>query len=470
MIRNILITLISFTFICIKSFGAADIVYPSSDNININSNLIFFSGSTNDKDITINSDTVKLWENKFFVHIVPLEYGKNIIKIKSTDNGVSQEKIYTVTRNKPSQNTVQKNAPQFISNQSGILYTKTIKPNATLRDKPSTSSNRIIDLPKDIILYLEGRQGDYYKIKESADSQLWIHKTNIDTPVQINNKLKTVIENTSSNSDKVFEYTKIKLTNPILYTIKQNNNTLKLTLYGIYNKENDETTNAEFLLDYKNPQLGYDCYYEGNTLIIRKAKLNKSEDEQYPLKGINIFIDAGHGGNEKGTISPERVYEKDINLDIALDLIDMLKKAGANVSYSRTNDTKVGLYERMEIAKKNNALISLSIHCNSLPLGKNPYEKHGTEVHYYNDNAKMLAQIINKNLANDLSIKNGGIYKSSFAMTRPTLPVSVLIETAYMIYPNEYILLKNKYFRRNIAKSIKKSLEEYILCLTNNKS
>ena len=60
------------------------------------------------------------------------------------------------------------------------------------------------------------------------------------------------------------------------------------------------------------------------------------------------------------------------------------------------------------------------------------------------------------------NIKNNGIHRSSFAVVRQTNPISVLIEVAYLINPEEYHLLKNENFRYRVAHSIKKSLEEYI--------
>ena len=68
-----------------------------------------------------------------------------------------------------------------------------------------------------------------------------------------------------------------------------------------------------------------------------------------------------------------------------------------------------------------------------------------------------------------MNIKDNGNRKSSFALNRSTNPVSILVEVAYMLNPEEYILLRNETFRENVAKSIKKSLEEYILYLKNKK-
>lgn len=81
-----------------------------------------------------------------------------------------------------------------------------------------------------------------------------------------------------------------------------------------------------------------------------------------------IFIDAGHGGNDPGTkgeIGGNTYYEKDINLSVSLLLEKELKARGFNVVMSRTTDKAVELSERAPMAKKANADMFVSIHCNS---------------------------------------------------------------------------------------------------------
>lgn len=467
MIKNIFITLIAIIFSITQAQAKIDIVYPSQKEVTINSESTFFSGNTEyNSTVTINNKPVKLWENNFFVHVVPLEYGKNKIKITSNKNGKIEEVTYIIKRNKPSKHHHVKKV-HYIKNEEGVLCAKTIKENATVRSGPSTAFKRIYDFQEGIILYLDGKQGDYYRIKENGNDEYWIHKSNITEPINIPEKFLTKINGTKQYSDENYDYQMFQLTNPIMYTLERKGNNLNLVIHGI-NGEKDNNFNYSFEFDRE--LLGYECYYEGNNLIFKKAKLKSNIREKMPLKDINIFVDAGHGGKEKGTVGPNRINEKDINLDIAKKLISMLEKSGANVSYSRNCDIQVDLYDRVKLAKNANALISLSIHNNSLPYGKDPYIQHGTETHYYNENAKMLAEIINNNLANDLSLKNNGVKKSSFALNRSTNPISVLIEVAYMINPEEYMLLKNEKFRENVAKSIEKSLEEYIIYLKNKKN
>ena len=449
------------------AFAHIDVVQPAKNQITVNSSTVYFIGNTTENaDFSINSEPVKLWNNNFFVHVVPLQYGKNKIKLKSVKNGQAEEKIYIVNRKKTSSGhyTESKFIPK---KENEVLYTKTIRPDATVRSKPSTHSQRLVDLPENVVLYLSGKKGDFYKIDETGSSEFWIHKSNIEEPVSLSKKIKPRLLKQKHYSDNMYDYQQFYVSHPVLYTIKQEDNRIKLVLYGVEskNEEGNSVPNYEYYFEIENPILGYDCTYEENKLIFKKARLPENIDINNPLKGLKIFIDAGHGGSDKGALGPTRINEKDINLSIANYLIEILKQSGADVVYSRIKDTQVGLKDRVKITKNNDVLISISIHNNSLPLSANPYVHHGTEVHYYNENAKLLAEIIKNNLVNDLNLKDNGVRKSSFALTRSTNPVSVLVEVAYMLNPDEYIKLQQDSFQKNVAISVKKSLEQYMYML-----
>lgn len=468
--RIFILTLVFLLLSTNSAFSKIDIVYPTNKVLNIKEKSIFFVGNTDTgANLFINKEPVTLWENNFFVKTVPLEYGKNIIELKSIVNGIEEVVVYTINRTKTSQKDYKNNEKQTYKKykENEVIYTKTIKENSTVRAKSTINSKRIVDLPVNTILYLEGKKNDFYKIKENGDTDFWIHKNNIKEPVKLSIETKAKFLKQKFFEDENYNYNKIFLSHPVLYTTEQKNNKIYLTLYGVenINEEGKTKPNLEYIFEFSTNTIAYDCYYEDNTFIFRTTKTPKVSNINKPLKDVRIFVDAGHGGSEKGAIGPTRINEKDINLSITNFLISMLEEDGANVTTSRTTDTTVDLYERVKIAKNNNAQISISIHNNSLPNGKDPYETHGTEVHYYNENAKLLAEIINKNLACDLSLKNGGTHKSSFVLNRSTAPISVLIEVAYMINPTEYILLRNKQFQRNVAKSIKNSLAEYILSI-----
>lgn len=66
------------------------------------------------------------------------------------------------------------------------------------------------------------------------------------------------------------------------------------------------------------------------------------------------MIDAGHGGKDQGT-SAGNVLEKDLNLQVAEKLAKELKKRGASVLLTRTDDTKIPLEERATMANEKEA-------------------------------------------------------------------------------------------------------------------
>lgn len=88
-----------------------------------------------------------------------------------------------------------------------------------------------------------------------------------------------------------------------------------------------------------------------------------------PVKIKKVVIDAGHGGNAPGAVSPNgRVKEKDITLSVALKLGKIIeeKHPDIKVIYTRKTDEFVPLNTRTEIANKNQADLFISIHVNSV--------------------------------------------------------------------------------------------------------
>ena len=84
-----------------------------------------------------------------------------------------------------------------------------------------------------------------------------------------------------------------------------------------------------------------------------------------PEKRFTVVIDPGHGGKDPGTMN-KSVKEKDIVLNIALQLGSFIKKRipDVNIIYTRETDIFIPLHERANIANKNKADLFLSIHVN----------------------------------------------------------------------------------------------------------
>lgn len=84
-----------------------------------------------------------------------------------------------------------------------------------------------------------------------------------------------------------------------------------------------------------------------------------------------VVLDPGHGGIDTGTRAPSGQAEKDIVLDFAKRLRERIESAGKfRVLMTRTDDTYIPLDDRVEIARKANASLFVSIHADSLPHGE----------------------------------------------------------------------------------------------------
>jgi N-acetylmuramoyl-L-alanine amidase/type II secretory pathway predicted ATPase ExeA len=100
------------------------------------------------------------------------------------------------------------------------------------------------------------------------------------------------------------------------------------------------------------------------------------------LKINRIAIDPGHGGSDTGAMGPHGLLEKDLCLDVALRLGQMIQNniPGAEVVYTRKDDTFIPLERRTDIANNADADLFISIHANSSDI----HNVRGVETYYLN--------------------------------------------------------------------------------------
>lgn len=342
-----------------------------------------------------------------------------------------------------------------------------IKPEATIRELPE--GTRLTPLPIGTKLVITGKKNNYYRFSLNND-EAWVKCDDIEIIEETTvNKLYNV-RTVKLEEDDNYLNLSLCVDEMIPFTLHEDNGSLILQLGDIasvppINLPFVETNIDKNTLSIKiTPKIkalyGYDYFYKDNELFLKIRKI-PFIDEKDPLMNKIIVIDAGHGGKEFGAIGPTGIPEKDVNLKIAQYLKAELEKHGAIAVMTRDCDKQVDLNERVKIAKEANADILLSIHNNALPDGKSLKSEHGTSVYYYQPHSELLAKSLHKTLLDDLKLKNYGVHKQSFVLTRPTTPVAVLIETAFMIYPYEYTLLITDTFQNKAAISIRKGLEDY---------
>ncbi len=83
-------------------------------------------------------------------------------------------------------------------------------------------------------------------------------------------------------------------------------------------------------------------------------------------RDVIIAIDAGHGGEDPGASGPHGVREKDVVLAVARQLAEVIRKEpGMRPVLVRSGDYYVSLRRRMEIARRQNADLFLSLHADA---------------------------------------------------------------------------------------------------------
>jgi N-acetylmuramoyl-L-alanine amidase len=221
------------------------------------------------------------------------------------------------------------------------------------------------------------------------------------------------------------------------------------------------------------------------------------------LKIGRIVIDPGHGGHDTGTIGPTGLMEKDLCLDVALRLGKIIEQRlpGADVVYTRSDDTFVPLEERTNIANQAKADLFISIHANS----SRDHAARGIETYYLNlkgsaeamevaarenataqggvhdlqdlvlkiartekiDESKELAEDIQDSLSRRIQktskpVKNRGVRKAPFVVLIGADMPSILSEISFLSNPADEQLLKKPEQRQKVAEGLYQGVASYL--------
>lgn len=173
---------------------------------------------------------------------------------------------------------------------------------------------------------------------------------------------------------------------------------------------------------------------------------------------MKVQIDAGHGGHDPGA-SGNGLEEKDITLQVALKIGEILKRYQVEVIYSRTGDEFVGLSDRARIANRAKVDIFVSVHCNSFASPN----AQGIEVYAYPNRGG--GRVLSKNILNSMIIhqvytKNRGLKTADFAVLRETNMPATLVELGFISNLEDAGILKNK--QDELAQAVARGILDYL--------
>lgn len=218
----------------------------------------------------------------------------------------------------------------------------------------------------------------------------------------------------------------------------------------------DESDALTLVLRLKDrSQWGYAIHYEGNSLVVdvrhRPASLAISD--------LTIGLDAGHGGPYPGAWSPSGLNEKEVNLDIVLEMARILRGMGANVVLTRDGDTGPSMTERKRIWLEGNVDLAISVHNNS---SGNPLIPMGTSCYYKHLANRALASSLHQAVLG-LGVADFGLTGNfNFALNQPTEYPNALVEVLFMSSLPEEELLADPEYRKRLAAAIVDGLLNYL--------
>ena len=106
-------------------------------------------------------------------------------------------------------------------------------------------------------------------------------------------------------------------------------------------------------------------------LYVKHASYNGRRD-------IIVVLDPGHGGRDPGATGPKNTKEKNVVLNIARSLKQLIdNQPGMHAVLTRQGDYYVGLRERLKIARKYNADVFIAIHADAVTN----HESYGASVY-----------------------------------------------------------------------------------------
>lgn len=269
----------------------------------------------------------------------------------------------------------------------------------------------------------------------------------------------------------------IEFTDPIVHSLKRNDNSFELNLYNVNSNQLAMLTSKLKSSSLKNvitdkishdgisilipakDNTTFDCV---ENLTATKLVLTIKNPIAVDLSKKNlskkvVVIDAGHGGSDPGAVR-ENVEEKVLTIKISDLIAERLKDQGALVYMTRCDDTFVSLNDRVEYSNKIKPDIFVSVHINASEKS----DINGIETHYYKDDSIDFAKDIHKAMVSKIDANNRGVLKSRFYVIKNTDAPSVLLELGFISNEEERNLLLTNQRQEDLADAVTEGIINYL--------
>jgi N-acetylmuramoyl-L-alanine amidase len=271
---------------------------------------------------------------------------------------------------------------------------------------------------------------------------------------------------------------------PPPYLVEEGDRAISLLLYGVTEapvvsmmpqpvdayvnslSSTPEPTRVRFGINLTRAPYAYLALWQNGVFTLRVRRPPRIADPSSPLRGLTITVDPGHP--PAGATGPTGLYEGDAVLQVGLKLRDLLAARGVNVVMTRTTSDPVDLGLRPIISRRANAHAFVSIHLNAFPDGVNPFVNNGSTTYYFWPHSRLLGQLTQPALVDQLGLRDVGTDYGNFAVIRGSWMPSILTEGAFIMMPDQEAAIRTPTYQESYATAILRGLEAFFASLARS--
>ncbi len=186
---------------------------------------------------------------------------------------------------------------------------------------------------------------------------------------------------------------------------------------------------------------------------------------------VAVVLDPGHGGSDPGMVGINQALEKDINLEVALKVYDLLVESGVEVILTRDDENGMDPTGEMSKVEDLDARVSLMNETDPelvVSIHQNSYSSesiHGAQVFYYasSQEGAIAAQVLQEALlAVDPDNTRQIEANDTYYLLKKTEVTTIIVECGFLSNANEADKLIDDEYQQELAEAIASGIIEYL--------
>ena len=215
------------------------------------------------------------------------------------------------------------------------------------------------------------------------------------------------------------------------------------------------------------------------TFVVCFGVISQTTIGEASSTGIKIVLDAGHGGIDNGVSGVNsKVAESKLNLIIVKKLEKYFIDSGIAVVLTRSSEAglygvatknrkKKDMQKRMEIIKKAEPNLVISVHMNNYSLSS----RRGAQVFYKkgSEEGKLLATCVQNSFNNmEQSVRTCNVLSGDYYILNCSNVPSIIAECGFLSNPEDEALLLNEQYQEDLSYAIFKGAIDYLSQTSEN--